>query len=256
MVSSFKEIVDELVTLCLATSLEDVGSVNEAGLILEKILAQDLLSHNPALAQEIKETRVKLGASHRPGKAPSRKSAQQFVQWLEELSHKLYTFAAGQSKRELGLPSNPLNSMLELPPEVNEAIFRDFLSNARLTLDDLEQEIEALRQGSPDAVAAVKRRIHTLKGESGMLGLNHLEHILHATESFLDRPAPPWDRADRLLLVRDWVGDAITAYADMRHPSIVPEQIEALLAVESIAPVAAPSMKFGWRTTTWTRGAC
>ena len=240
MVSSFKELIDELVTLCLATSLEDAGSIAEAGNILDKILAQDLISRSPTLAREIKEARNRIGASHRSNKPPSRKSAQQFLQLLEELSHSLYTLAAELSKLELGLPGEVRNSVVELPPEVDEQIFRDFLSNARLTLDDLEQEIEAVRQGSPDSVAAVKRRIHTLKGESGMLGLADLEHILHVTETFLERPAPSWDRADRLLLVRDWVGDAITAYAGMRHPSVLPSQIEALLLVQSAAPAAKP----------------
>ena len=235
MVASLKELIDELVTICLATSLEDASAMRDANSVLDKLLTHDSVAKTPALADHIRLLNEKLKTAQRSKSAPKRQ-APQLLQSLEEFSHQLYTFAAEQTKAELQLGDGVRPSQLTLPPEVDAQIFGEFLSNAKLTMDDLEQEIESIRQGIPDAVAAVKRRVHTLKGESGMLGLLELEHILHCTETFLERPTPPWDRADRLLLVRDWVGDAINAYATMQHPAVPPSHIESLLSVQSEAP--------------------
>jgi len=236
MGGSFKDNIDELVTLCLATSLEGVDAFEQAEEILSRIAGHEVLAREPRLLETTRRVRDKLHAARRSNKTPSKNTVQQQLKAVEELSHALYTLAAEQSKAELRAFADAQNNALVLPPEVDEQILGEFLSNVRLTLEDLEQEIEAVRLGTSESVAAVKRRIHTLKGESGMLGLVDLERILHKTETFLERPAPGWDRADRLLLVRDWIGDAVRAYAEMRLPSVRPDQIEALLAVQSDPP--------------------
>ena len=236
MGGNFKDLIDELVTLCLSTSLEGAGVFQQAEEILTHIVEYKSLQRDPALLEHTRRTREKLRSAKRPNKAPAKATAQQQLKNIEELSHALYTFAAEQAKAELVQSGEAGRTALELPPEVDEQILGDFLSNTQLTLEDLEQEIEAVRQGRAESVAAVKRRIHTMKGEAGMLGLNDLEQILHKTETFLEKPAPGWDRADRLLLVRDWIGDAIKSYANMHLPSVPPERIEALLAVQSEMP--------------------
>jgi len=234
-----KELIDELVTLCLSTSLEGAGVFQQAEDILTKIVDHESFGRNLELLETTRRVRDKLHNAKRSHKLPTRATAQQHLNAVEELSHELYTFAAEQAKADLAIGVERRQQALQLPPEVDEQILGDFLSNAQLTLEDLEQEIEAVRQGRADAVAAVRRRIHTIKGEAGMLGLNDLEQILHKTETFLQQPAPGWDQADRLLLVRDWIGDAIKAYSEMRLPTLAPDQIVALLSIQSEAPVKA-----------------
>ncbi len=239
MGGSFKELIDELVTLCLATSLEGSAAFDQADDILSRIVGHELLAIDPVLLEHTRRVREKVHAARKPNKIPSKSASQQHLKALEELSHSLYMFVAEQAKADAAATASG-KARLVLPPEVDEQILGDFLSNAQLTLEDLDQEIEAVREGRPEAVAALKRRIHTIKGEAGMLGLVDLERILHKTETFLERPAPGWDRADRMLLVRDWVADALRSYADMHLPSVPPERIEALLEVQSEPPPADP----------------
>jgi len=230
MVGLLKELVDELVTQCLANALEDAACARNVGGVLDKILALDLVSKRADLAEQIRRLRADLSGLER-AKKPNSDQTQALLQALEDLSHALYTLAAELATTGTG--SDEVERALTLPPEVDAQVFHEFLSNAQLSLDDLDREIEAIRQGIPDTVAAIKRRVHTLKGESGMLGLGELEHLLHCTESFLECPVTPWERADRLLMVRDWVGEAIEAYAEMHHPVVAPAQIEATLLLHA-----------------------
>lgn len=108
-------------------------------------------------------------------------------------------------------PAAGLNK-LELSEAADPALLAEFIANARLTAEDLESLIDQIRGGSVEAVARLRRLIHTLKGESGMLGLDALAQLLHATESYLDYPVATWNRAEQLLLVRDWMLDALAAY--------------------------------------------
>ncbi|HMA95478.1 MAG TPA: Hpt domain-containing protein, partial [Polyangiaceae bacterium] len=230
-----KDLIDDLVTLCLGASLDDADAFARAGDLLAKILGHDTLLQDRELVRRTRDLRASIEGSHRPGEAPPLRTAQQLVQSLEELSYELYTLAREHAQLE---PDPSPCTELKLPPEADAQIFGEFLSNARLALDDLELEIEAVRQGAIEAVAAVKRRIHSLKGESGMLELTDLEQVLHATETFLERQMPTWDRADRLVLVRDWVDDALKAYAKFQHPPVPSHKILNLLSVQSQAPAA------------------
>lgn len=231
----FKDLIDDLVTLCLGASLDDADAFERAGVLLAQILAHDTLLQDGELAHRTRDLRARIEASHRPGEAPALRVAQQLVQSLEELSYELYSLSKDHSRLE---PALSPATELKLPPEADAQIFGEFLSNARLTLDDLELEIESVRQGTRESIAAVKRRIHSLKGESGMLELTDLEQVLHATETFLERPASAWDRADRLALVRDWVDDALKAYAKFQHPSVSAQKILGLLSTQSRPPEA------------------
>jgi two-component system, chemotaxis family, sensor kinase CheA len=224
-----RELVDELVTLCLSGSLDQAEHRQQTDQVLLALELSPELQNCHAELQQLRTVREKLAPLLQSAKAPTRRLCSQLGAQLEELSHALYSVADPNKSR---LEDNDPTAF-QLPPEVGEELFLEFLSNARLALDDLEQEIEQLRKDSVEALAVVKRRIHSLKGEAGMLGLTDLEHVLHQSESFLAQPAPTWDRADRLLAVRDWAGNALMAYANHQHPTTGPASIVQLLEATS-----------------------
>ncbi len=128
----------------------------------------------------------------------------------------------------------------ELPPWVEEKVFTDFLSQQPGILDEIEGDILALeKDGEKErAGAALKRRLHSMKGESGMLGLDGLEKVCHSVEDFLMRPGPSAVRIDRLLQFKDWAQKALESYGEHRMPSVSAETMIALLE-SPLTPSAA-----------------
>jgi len=242
-VDSFREYVDELVVLCLGGAIEEPQALSQAGRLLTELEQQPRLQACKEELSKVRAARTKIEQLLASSKPPTRRISNQLTEQLEELSHVLYGIATQTEESQKEPVAQTKDTEFHLPPEVDEPLFNEFVSNTRLALEDLEREIEQLRLESPDALLVVKRRIHTLKGEAGMLGLADLEHILHCSETFLEQPTPAWDRADRMLLVRDWVSDAIAAYANHQFPSIVPERVEQLLKVRSVVPPRARSSK-------------
>jgi two-component system, chemotaxis family, sensor kinase CheA len=242
-VDSYREYVDELVVLCLGGAIDEPQALAQAGRLLFELERQPRLQGCEEELSKLRAVRAKIEQLLASGKAPTRRSSNQLTEQLEELSHVLYSVATRTEESPKEPAARTKDTEFHLPPEVDEPLFNEFVSNTRLALDDLEREIEQLRTESPDALLVVKRRLHSLKGEAGMLGLADLEHILHCSETFLEQPTPAWDRADRMLLVRDWVSDALEAYANHQFPSILPERVEQLLKVRSLVPPNARPSK-------------
>jgi two-component system chemotaxis sensor kinase CheA len=69
----------------------------------------------------------------------------------------------------------------------DDDIIRDFLIESYENLDRLDAEVVVLEQNPTDrdTLASIFRTIHTIKGTSGFLGLNHLESLTHAGENLL-----------------------------------------------------------------------
>lgn len=84
-----------------------------------------------------------------------------------------------------------------------------FLSSAGENLSEIERnllELEA-HPGRGDLWAELRRRVHTLKGECGVLSLGEVQEVLHEAETYLDRMAGrdlP-GRMDPLFPLVDWL---------------------------------------------------
>ncbi|HUK66234.1 MAG TPA: chemotaxis protein CheA [Anaeromyxobacteraceae bacterium] len=136
-----------------------------------------------------------------------------------------------------------------LPEWGDEKTLSDFLAAQRGGLEEIEGMILGMERGDPDSRAAFKRRLHTLKGEAGVLSLVDLERVCHATEDFLEARGVSAEVTDRLLKVRDWMAGALESYSRMRLPRPKAEEVLSSLlgpgpkdktAVEP-APVAEPA---------------
>ena len=126
---------------------------------------------------------------------------------------------------------------VDLPDNVDEAIFGEFLSNQPHVLASLESAI-LTADGDPSSEnrAAIKAILHNMKGESGLMGQQQMVSICHEAESLLadDQAAFP---GEKLLSSKDLLHNAIAALcgsggsegdgdeADEDKPA--PEQTEA-----------------------------
>ena len=101
----------------------------------------------------------------------------------------------------------------EKPVAVDDDILAEFLSGQESVMDDLESKIlEADKEGlNDDNRSAIKRIIHTLKGESGMLGLNEIQRLCHETETYVEAGGDD-QIIDKLLAVKDWLNNTFQTY--------------------------------------------
>jgi two-component system chemotaxis sensor kinase CheA len=124
-----------------------------------------------------------------------------------------------------------------LPEWGDEKTLADFLAQQRSGLEELEAAILGMERGDPERRSAFKRRVHTMKGEAGVLGLEDFEHVCHAIEDFVEARGVSAEVTDRLLKTRDWMTQAIEAYARMRLPS--PRADMLIAAVLTVDPPPA-----------------
>jgi len=131
----------------------------------------------------------------------------------------------------------------ERPAYVDDAILTEFLTRQDTELTELESDILAIEQkGTPEFMADLKRRFHTLKGESGLLGFPDIEKLCHAAEDLLAEGQKP--EIDLLLEVKDWIRRALDAVMGRgEYPESPDHLLARLRGIESkpTAPTPAAS---------------
>ena len=77
-------------------------------------------------------------------------------------------------------------------------------------LDELEQATLEYEAGKnrPENAAKIKRILHQIKGESGMVGIEDMAEFCHQAESAFEELAED-ERPDMLLRFKDWISTAI-----------------------------------------------
>ncbi len=138
---------------------------------------------------------------------------------------------------QAGLADGPQAVAAQLPPQmagakeptgteklkaaiVDDKILSDFLSSQATSLQELEEQILASEKEhyTGKSYSELKRRLHTLKGEAGMLGLNDIQQVCHETESYLEN-GPVESKTDNLLLVKDWLSQSFAFLASEGQPA-------------------------------------
>jgi two-component system chemotaxis sensor kinase CheA len=163
---------------------------------------------------------------------------------MQQLQDHLANAPSRGAEPEPPKPQSP-ERQFELPEWVDETVFRDFISNHTDSIVDVEREIMEIEEGNGTALADLKRRVHTLKGEAGLIGLQPLEHLCHVVEELLETPAHATRAINQLLAFKDWVADALLAYSSYQLPATstdaLVQEIEAVTSPPApVEPEAAP----------------
>jgi chemotaxis protein histidine kinase CheA len=102
----------------------------------------------------------------------------------------------------------------------------------------IRSRLEAVAAGDPEVLAEVKRELHTLKGDSHLLGFVRLGEVAHACEERLEDPlgldAAAHALADALDAVRTALRDETTARSVLDEG--LKPTLDALLAATTTAP--------------------
>jgi two-component system chemotaxis sensor kinase CheA len=100
-----------------------------------------------------------------------------------------------------------------LPEHVEEEIFAEFLSKQESVLQDLEVILLELEKSDKDEDwSKLKNILHTMKGESAMVGLDHVEKRCHAMEDTIAN-GDPSDKIDELFELKDWLEKTFNQYS-------------------------------------------
>ena len=126
-----------------------------------------------------------------------------------------------------------------IPAHIDDAIFSEFLDRQGSVLDEMEGLVLGLEQESDEEkLGELRRLLHTLKGESALLGLGQIEHLCHVTEDVISDGWPS-GTADALLEVKDWLGKTFGAYGGQGE---LPGPVEDLLSrLQAGEDAAAPT---------------
>ncbi len=140
----------------------------------------------------------------------------------------------------LAVPEEPAG--LTLAAWVDPAMLQEFLGAQGSVIEEIEGAALLLERGDGSRLAEIRRRLHTMKGEAGVLGLEDLERVCHGLEDLLDS-AGGSARVDRLLQVKDWIVGALAAYAEGALPTpgadAVLAELTANAAKAAVEPPAA-----------------
>lgn len=101
---------------------------------------------------------------------------------------------------------------IEISPLVDERIVSEFVSRQSSALEDLESLILELESiDDADKKAELRRFVHTLKGEAGLVGFMDMAEVCHAAEDTVDSYPTP-EITDILLDVKDWLSRDFDAF--------------------------------------------
>ena len=107
--------------------------------------------------------------------------------------------------------NNPLPSPkeIEIPDDIG-SLLDEYIDSASSLLDELERATLEYEAGNnhPENAATIKRILHKIKGESGMVGIEDMAEFCHQAESAFEELAEN-ERPDMLLRFKDWISTAI-----------------------------------------------
>jgi two-component system chemotaxis sensor kinase CheA len=120
-------------------------------------------------------------------------------------AHEDPTFHATEDPDEDARDDDEAPAGLKLSELVEDSIVSEFLGRQGDSIGEVQSMVIGFEDDVPEgAVDELKRWFHTIKGESGLLGLELLAELSHAAEDML-QAEPPSACVDRLLEVLDWM---------------------------------------------------
>ena len=98
---------------------------------------------------------------------------------------------------------------IEIPDDIG-SLLDEYIESAGSMLDELEQATLEYEAGKtrPENAATIKRILHKIEGESGMVGIEDMAEFCHQAESAFEELAED-ERPDMLLRFKDWISTAL-----------------------------------------------
>ncbi|MEE9131629.1 MAG: Hpt domain-containing protein, partial [Phycisphaerales bacterium] len=102
--------------------------------------------------------------------------------------------------------------------DLDDDLLSTWVSNCDCALNDLESQVVELESAEDpqDLIAEVRRGIHTLKGEAGVLSLHSTQKLCHEAESAIDRCLEAGRRfpVEEILSLLDWLKGFVSLLAN------------------------------------------
>jgi two-component system chemotaxis sensor kinase CheA len=172
------------------------------------------------------------------GEAPFDAGCKKASQSLQKMARGLPPAAGGdRPEPPRALQTVPLQapSSGNSPPAADDAeevpadcvdLLVKFAGSQQAPLEDFEAGILEWEKGNPAAADAIRRILHTWKGEFGVLNLRSYSLLMHECE---DRIENKTITMDELLRIKDFLTNRFVILADKRTPSVSDAEREALL---------------------------
>jgi len=123
--------------------------------------------------------------------------------------------------------ATPQTQSSSLPDNVEEEIFAEFLSKQESALQELEAIlIEVEKSDSEEEWRNLKAILHTMKGESAMVGLDNVEKRCHSAEDLIEQGEPS-EQIDELFELKDWLTKTFKSYMRGEDSEQTEEEEEA-----------------------------
>jgi two-component system chemotaxis sensor kinase CheA len=237
-------LLDEIAEALVLADASDKGSLSALVPLLEQLKASADEAQDTEWIARGKEWSARLKAGLGGNEKAARRALDALVAHVTEAQSRQQPEHPARTSMVPG-PDDPAarqplrlsrGRSFERPAWVEPEVLAEFLSAQEELTDALEAEILAL-ESEPAAIAALRRRIHTVKGEAGVLGMDDLAQVCHALEDFLEDEQAAVTSVDLLLEVKDWITEALQGYTAGRLPSPGAAEIERRL--HGKAPAAA-----------------
>ena len=250
--NTVSSLIDEIASGILMAEPADKSSI--AGMIIQFQQLESMFDTQSDEVDNWLETCRELLLSVSEGKNQEPKQAlaeiSEYVsalqKWVKD-SEKIRddSFEGGAVDSVEGTDGPTSGSQFVLPDYVDEEVYREFISNTKYVLEDIERSALLIEKGDAGAKSDLKRKIHTLKGEAGVLALNDIEFVCHAVEDMFAEQRSPRQMADALLGVVDWIHKALDNYAEMCLPEprgkIIAEMLKEGKGLATMAESRQPS---------------
>lgn len=128
---------------------------------------------------------------------------------------------------------------------VTPELVAEYLASQDSVLEDFEECALNLARNGEEGLRALKRQVHTWKGEAGIIGAEGLSRSLHSIEDAFDlvKPEQFGCVTDAMLELKDLMTDSFTALRQGKSPAFDPAQVLKLFEEQPPfveAPVAEP----------------
>ena len=104
---------------------------------------------------------------------------------------------------------------------LEDAVIDKFITSVQSALEDLEGKALSLENGSFDELSSIKRILHTMKGEFGVLNLQVYASLIHQVEAAIEKNE---FSSENILRLKDILGKKILQYENNRFPGINDEE--------------------------------